>query len=184
MPENFVIENSVSTDRKPGGIGLAAAALSLMICFGAICLIGAVGALFFTRNPLVPHIPAIRIGLASFDLLLLAFLVWSACTVAGLFRLRSWARYSIMAIGAIDFVFFALLCAAMIAARFSSIVVGMGIHPTPGMPFSIGAIIDGLAVFYGLLALVGLWWLVYFSLRPVRLAFAAARGPHSASHTS
>lgn len=174
-------ENAINMEQKPGGIGLAAAALSLMICFGAICLIGAVGALFFTRNPLVPHIPAIRIGLALFDLLLLAFLVWSACTVAGLFRLRSWARYSMIVIGAIDFVFFALLCAAMIAARFSPFVVGMDIHPTPGMPFSIGAIVVGLAAFYGLLALVGLWWLVYFNLRSIKLAFATARESLSSS---
>jgi len=31
----------------------------------------------------------------------------------------------------------------------------------------------GMAAFYGLLSLIGAWWLVYFNLRPVGTAFAA-----------
>jgi hypothetical protein len=167
-------DTAINVDRRPGGISLAAAALSLLICFGAIGLIGSVAALFFTRNPLVPRIATVRITLASFDLLLLAFLVWCACTVAGLFRLRSWARYSMLVIGALDFLFFALLCGLMLLARRNPIIMSLDAHPSPAVPFPVGAIITGLALLYGLIALLGVWWLIYFNLRPVRLAFAAA----------
>jgi hypothetical protein len=160
--------------KRPGGVSVAAAVLSLLICFGAVCLVGSVAALFFTRNPLVPRVASVRIILASSDLLMLFFLAWCVLTVAGLFRLRSWARYSIIAIGALDFVFFALLCGTMLMARRNPIVIGMDAHPNPAIPFPLGAMILALAVIYGTIALVGLWWMVYFNLRPVRLTFAAA----------
>jgi hypothetical protein len=93
-------------------------------------------------------------------------------TVAGLFRLRTWARYSIIAIGTLDFIFFALLCGTMLMARRNPIVIGMDAHPNPAIPFPLGAMILALAVIYGVIALVGLWWMVYFNLRQVRLVFA------------
>jgi hypothetical protein len=37
----------------------------------------------------------------------------------------------------------------------------------------VGAIILALAGLYGIISLIGIWWLVYFNLRPVRAAFAA-----------
>jgi hypothetical protein len=168
-------DTATNVESKPGGISLAAAVLSLLICFGAVGLVGSIAVLFLTRNPLVPRIASVRIILASFDLLLLLFLAWCAWTVVGLFRLRLWARYSIIAIGAVDFVFFALLCATMLLARQNPIVIGMDAHPNPAMPFPLGAMILGLAVIYGAIAVIGLWWMVYFNLRPVRLAFAAAK---------
>jgi hypothetical protein len=168
-------DTATNVESRPGGINLAAGVLSLLICFGAIGLVGSIAALFLTRNPLVPRIAAVRIILASFDLLLLLFLAWCAWTVVGLFRLRSAARYSIIAIGALDFVFFALLCAMMLLARQNPIVIGMDAHPNPAMPFPLGMMLLGLAVIYGAIAVIGLWWIVYFNLRPVRLAFAAAK---------
>lgn len=166
------------TENKPGGISLAAAVLSLLICFGAVCLIGSVAALFFTRNPLVPHIAIVRIILASFDLALLLFLVCCACTVVGLFRLRSWARYSILAIGGIDFVVFAIFSIVMIRARYTPIIIGLDAHPNPAMPFPVGAMILALAAIYGAVALIGVWWLVYFNLRTVRQAFNDAKSDY------
>jgi hypothetical protein len=162
------------TEGRPGGIGMAAAVLSLLICFGAVCLIGAIGVLFL-HNPLVPRIAVVRIILASFDLIVLLFLVWSAATVVGLFRLRSWARPSIIAIGVIDFIVFAVFCGIMIRARFTPIVIGLDAHPNPAMPFPVGAMLLALAAIYGAVALIGLWWAVYFNLSPVRLAFNAAK---------
>jgi hypothetical protein len=160
-------------ENRPGGIGLAAAVLSLLICFGTVCLIGSIAALFLTRNPLVPHIASVRIFLSSFDLLLLLLLVWCAWTVVGLFGLRPWARYSMLIIGALDFLFFALLCALMLIARRNPIVANLDAHPSPMVPFPVGAIILALAGLYGIISLIGIWWLVYFNLRPVRAAFAA-----------
>lgn len=163
------------TDDRPGGVSLAAAVLSLLICFGAVCLLGAIGALFFTRNPLVPQIAIVRIILSSFDLLFLLLLVWCAWTVVGLFRMRSWARPSIIAIGVLDFLVFAIFSALLVRARYTPIILGMDAHPSPAMPFHFGPIMLALAAVYALVALIGLWWIVYFNLRDVRLAFDAAK---------
>jgi hypothetical protein len=163
------------SEHAPGGVSLAAAVLSLLVCFGAVCLIGSVAALFVTRHPLVPHFATARILFAGFDLLFLVVLVWCAWTVVGLFRLRSWARYSILVIGLLDFLFFALLCAGTIYVRFTPIVVSLDAHPSPAVPFPVGAILLSLALIYGAIALIGVWWLVYFNLRTVRLAFSGAK---------
>jgi hypothetical protein len=168
-------EAAPNVDIKPAGIGLAAAVLSLLICCGAVCLAGSIAALFLTRNPLVPRIATVRVILAGFDLLLLLFLLWCAWTVLGLFRLRSWARYSIIAIGALDFIVFALLGGTMFVARRSPVVIGMDAHPSPAMPFPLGSMILALAIIYAGIAIIGVWWVVYFNLRPVRLAFAQAQ---------
>jgi hypothetical protein len=163
------------TASRPAGVNLSAVVLSLLILFGALVLAGSVAALFFTRNPLVPRIASVRIVLSAFDLLLLLLLCWCAWTVAGLFRLRSWARYSMLVIGVLDFLVFAVFCATMLLARRNPIVVGMDAHPNPGMPIPLGIMILTLAIIYGGIALIGLWWVVYFSLPPVRNAFAAAK---------
>ena len=167
-------EITLKPDSRPPGVGIAAAVLSLLICFGAITLVGSIATLFLTRNPIVPRISSVRIIMAGFDLALLLFLVWCAWTVVGLFRMRSSARYSILAIGALDFLVFALFCATLLFARRSPIIIGMDAHPNPAMPFPLGALILALAIIYALFALIGLWWLVYFNLRTVRLAFRAA----------
>lgn len=175
------------TEHRPAGVNLAAVVLSLLICFGAVCLIGSIAALFLTRNPLVPRIATVRAILAGFDLLFLLFLAWCAWTVAGLFRLRSGARYSIIAIGVLDFLVFAAFSALMFVARRNPIVIGMDAHPSPAMPFPVGAILLAFALIYAGIALIGLWWVVYFNLGPVRMAFAAAvptlsgTPPHRAS---
>jgi|HubBroStandDraft_1064217.scaffolds.fasta_scaffold266845_2 hypothetical protein len=167
-------ESAPGIEIRPAGVNLAAAILSLLVLFGVLVLAGAVVALFLTRNPLIPRVASVRIILASFDLLVLIFLCWCACTVAGLFRLRSWARYSMIVIGALDFIVFSFFCAAMLLARRNPIVIGMDAHPSPAVPFPVGAVITAFAVLYGIIALVGLWWMVYFNLSPVRTAFAAA----------
>jgi hypothetical protein len=165
-------------ESMPGGVSFAAVLLSLLTGLGAICLIGSTSVLFITRNPVVPSIPTVRILVASFDLLLLLFLACCAWTVVGLFRLRAWARHSILMIGAADFLFFTLLCVLMLLARHNPIVAAMSAHPGSGTSFPAATILLGLAVFYGLLALIGAWWLVYFNLEPVKLAFKAANaGP-------
>ncbi|GGG92507.1 hypothetical protein [Silvibacterium dinghuense] len=165
-----------STQQRPAGVTLAAAVLSLMTLFGAVCLLSAVFALFLTRNPIVPRIAAVRAGIAGFDLVLLLFLLWCAWTIVGLFRLRPAARLSMLAIGAIDLVVFAAFAGLMLLARANPMVAGMDAHPNPAIPFPIGALLLLFALLYALFAFVGLWWLVYFNLRPVRVAFST---PHA-----
>jgi hypothetical protein len=167
-------ESAPDTELRPAGVNIAAAVLTLLTLFGALILVGAVAALFFQRNPIVPNIGTVRIILASFDLLLLLFLCCCAWTVVGLFRLRSWARTCMLLIGGLDFVVFGIFSTLMLIARRNPLVIGMDAHPTPAMPFPLGTVILVLAILYGAIALIGLWWMVYFNLPSVRAAFAAA----------
>jgi hypothetical protein len=162
--------------QKPGGVGVAAVVLGMMALFGLLCVAVSILTFFLKHDP-VPNIAVVRIIFAAFDLMLLVFVFWCLWTVVGLFRFKLWARYSIIVIGVLDFVFFALLSALMVFARNSPLIGGLDAHPNPGMPFSVGAMMLGLAAFYAALALIGVWWVVYFNLRQVRLAFASGPRP-------
>jgi hypothetical protein len=75
-------------------------------------------------------------------------------------------------LGSLDFIFFAVLMAGVLIGRVKS---GMAAMPIPGHPaLTLGDIMLLLAALYALMALIGLWWVVYFNLRAVRLAFADA----------
>ena len=159
-------------DERPGGIYLAAIVLALMAAFELLSIAFSVVTLFLARHALAPAIPAVRIGLAVVHLLMLAFVFWCFSTVVGLFRFRSWARYSMIAIGALDFLFFAALSAGLVWLYNNPMIAAISAHPNPSIPFSAGSLILGLSVFYVLLALVGVWWMVYFSMARIRLAFS------------
>lgn len=101
-------------------------------------------------------------------LLVSLFCGWTA---VDLFRMRVWARYSILILGGMEFLFCALMTAVMILVR-SAPLPASAATPTP---LNMHAMLVGLAVTYGLFSLIGAWWLVYFNLAPVRHAFADAR---------
>jgi hypothetical protein len=163
-------------NEKPGGIYVAAIVLSLMAAFGLISVAFSVVALFFTSHSIAPSIPTVRILLAVVQLLMLAVVFWCLWTVVGLFRFRRWARYSMIVIGILDFLFFALLSGALIWLHGNPFVAAMDARPNPSMPFSPGMLMLGLSAFYALLALIGVWWVVYFNLARVRLAFTPPPG--------
>ncbi len=160
-------------NEKPGGIYLAAIVLALMGAFGLLTIAFSVVTLFLTSHAIAPAIASVRILLAAAHLLLLAAVFWCFWTVAGLFRLRPWARYSVIILGVLDFLFFTALSAGLAWLHGNAFVTAMDARPTPGMPFSPGTLMMGLSAFYALLALVGVWWVVYFNLAGVKLAFRA-----------
>jgi hypothetical protein len=163
------------SNSKPGGIFAAAIVLALMAAFGLLSTVFSVATLFFTTHAIAPAIPSVRIWLAVAHLLMLAAVLWSFWTAVGLFRYRTWARYSIIVLGVLDFLFFAALSAGLAWLRRNPFIASMDAHPNPSIPFSPGTLMLGLSIFYGLLAIVGLWWVVYFNLGRVRLAFAESR---------
>jgi hypothetical protein len=166
----------VDENEKPGGVYIAAIVLALMGAFGLISLAFSVVTLFLTSHAIAPSIPTVRILLAAVHLLMLAAVFWCFWTAVGLFRFRRWARRSMIVIGILDFLFFASLSGGLIWLHGNPFVTAMDARPNPSMPFSPGALMLGLSAFYGLLALIGVWWVVYFSLARVRLAFAAPSG--------
>ncbi len=168
--------------RRPTGLIFAAIALGLftlsLLGSAAISIIG----IFFgtpsaaavaSGPPLPPHfITAALAGSAAFFLVLAA---WSIATIVGLLRLRNWARYSILIMGAL--IAFFGITSGLFIAFLPSIVAASDPQQAlpPGVMHGIIAII---ALFYIAIGAVGIWWLVYFNLRSVKSYFL----PYYASH--
>jgi hypothetical protein len=160
----------MSTVKRPAGVTLAAIVLALMSACGLLIAAASMAVFFLTRHPIVPNIPAVRITVICLDLLMLLLLLWSIWTVVGLFQLKPWARYSILALGALDLFFFGVQSVGLLMLRSRPdlpimVPVGSnGIHIT--------SVLLDAAIFDALIALIGFSWLVYFSLSRVRLAFS------------
>jgi len=162
----------MSTDetKRPAGVIVAAIALALMAAFGFLIAALSVAVLFLKRFAIVPKIPAVQITVICLDLLMLLLLLWAIWTVVGLFQLKPWARFSILALGALDLFFFGVQSVGLLMLRTRPdlpimIPVGSGtVHIT--------TVLLDAAVFDGVVALIGVWWLAYFSLAHVRMAFS------------
>ncbi len=156
----------------PAGVAVAAVVLGLMAFLGLLAAAAAAIALFVIRSPLIPRIPAVRMATAGMDALTLALVILAVCTIIGLFRLKVWARYSIAFLGLLDFLVFGIMTIGVLIARAKS---GMASLTLPNNPnFTLGDILLGVAVFYAVLALIGVWWMIYFNLTSVRAAFAGS----------
>lgn len=158
--------------RVPAGVVIAAVVLGLMAFVGLLLTALSLIAQFVIKSPLIPRIPAVRMVAAGLDALMLALVVLAVLTVIGLFRLRIWARYSVVLLGLLDFLVFGLMTAGVLIARLKS---GMAAMPIPNNPhLTLGDILLGLAASYAVLALIGLWWMIYFNAKAVRQRFADA----------
>lgn len=157
--------------RKPAGVIVAAVVLGLMTALALLGVIGELVATLIIHNPVMPTGPVgyhVRIILSVFDLIAICVLACCAWTVVGLFRMRNWARYSIVVLGVLTALLFgALSVIILLAWKFVPVPQG------PAGPH-LGAVIAGVSLFYAAIGLIGVWWVVYFNLRHVRQAFAAA----------
>jgi len=155
----------------PAGVAIAAVVLGLMAFLGLLAAAATAIALFVIKSPLIPHIPTVRMAAAGMDALTLALVILAVCTLIGLFRLKTWARYSIALLGLLDFLVFGIMTAGVLIARAKS---GMSTLALPNNPsITLGDVLLGVAVFYAILALIGVWWMIYFNLGSVRTAFAS-----------
>jgi hypothetical protein len=103
---------------------------------------------------------------------------WGILTAVGLFRMRRWARCSILVIGGVSAVF------GLLSLLFSLLMMLLPL-PAPGnmdpsqaqTAHAITGIAFGcVAFFYGVICAVGIFWLVYFNRQKVRDAFAGPAG--------
>jgi hypothetical protein len=164
-----MVDNEV---RTPAGAAVAAVVLGLMAFVGLLLSGFSAIMLFVTHSPLIPKIPMVRLAIAGMDALILALVILAACTITGLFRLRIWARYSIVLLGLLDFLVFGLMTLGVLIGRAKW---DMATLPLPNNPhLTIGDLMLWLAAFYAVLALIGVWWMIYFNLKRVRLVFAEA----------
>lgn len=160
------------TAKRPAGVIVAALVLALMSAVGLLVAGLSVAVLFSRHYPIIPNIPAVRITVICLNLLMLLVLLWSIWTVVGLFQLKPWARFSILALGTLDLFFFGVQSVGLLMLRSRPdlpimIPVGAGaIHVT--------AVLLDAAMIEAFIALIGFSWLVYFSLPRVRQAFHSA----------
>lgn len=154
----------------PAGVAIAAVVLGLMAFVALLIAAFSAFALFVAHSAIIPRIASVRIVAGGLDALILALVILAACTIVGLFRRRIWARYSITLLGLLDLIVFALMTAGVLIGRAKS---GMASMPIPNNPnITLGDILLWLAGFYAALALVGVWWIVYFNTGRVRALFA------------
>jgi hypothetical protein len=151
----------------------AAVVMGFMALLGILGISLALVVFLFMHNPV--NVPGFRVVVVLSNLLALGFFLFEGWTVVGLFRLRRWARGAAIVIGALVCFFSGGAGVGMLAVR--NLVPAMP-PPAPGEPASVLSslplIVEGIAAFYFLVALVGLWWAVYFSLPKVRAAFRGA----------
>jgi hypothetical protein len=157
--------------RRPAGVVAAAVVLgliALMGIFGGLVSMGV--SIFMQNNPAIPAVAGMRTVMVLTTGLMLCFFLFCGWTAVDLLRMRRWARYAVLVIGGLEFLFCALLSGMMILIRNTAPAMPQA-TPTPiGMP----AMFIAIGAFYGILSLIGAWWLVYFNLAPVRAAFAGA----------
>jgi hypothetical protein len=159
----------VDRTKRPAGVGVAAVVLALVAAVGLLVGVLLVALLFLKHYPIVPKIPTVRLFVVCFDLVMFLLVLWSIWTVVGLFQLKPWARFSILALGALDLCFFGVQSVGLIMLR-SRYDFSMTMPTGPGA-IHVSTVLLEIAAVDALLALIGVWWLVYFSLSHVRLAF-------------
>lgn len=153
----------------PAGVEFAAVVLGVMAFIGLVIAVCSSYALFVANTALIPRIPSVRHTAAALDALVLALVLLAAFTIVGLFRVQIWARYSMIFLGLLDFVVFALMTAGVLVGRAKWDLATL---PIPGhVTMTLGDILLALAAIYAALALIGIWWMAYFSTRRVRLLF-------------
>lgn len=162
--------------RRPVGVTVAAVILGLIAVLGLLGVAFSFIGMFLMHNPALHHAArhegaSAQAVVAGTDLVLSGILVFCLWTVVGLFRLRRWARYSVVVVGILIFILASAMSALMLVLRHF-----VSASPKATMSLAqlslISMVLVAFGAFYAVIALVGLWWAVYFNLKHVRRAFA------------
>lgn len=171
--------------KRPFGVVFAAVVLLL----GSLLQLLMAAAMAFTgvflpmqsassASPAAPMPPWMSTFMYAVGVFFLALAVWGIVTTVGLFRLRNWARYSVLVIGG------GIAVIGLISLLTSGLIFAVPMPLPPGTDPSQAdimhsvriAIVAVSALFYGLVCATGISWLIYFNLKRVRALFAAAAG--------
>jgi len=156
--------------RRPIGLILAAVALGLMTCQGFLSAGIAIFSALVIRPPETAQYPAITAVEIGIGVIMLLISGLCAFVVVGIFRLKGWARIGILILGGLLVLFSTPVAILFIAFAFTSFI---NTADTPGVsPAAMRFIFLGMGGVLMLVALVGIWWLVYFDLRRIRALFA------------
>ena len=154
------------TAKRPLGVTLAAVAA--ILGSGLFILMG-LGMLLtvFVPSP-QPALPLVKAVSVVMCFVLLGVAGWGITTSVGLFRMRGWSRWSI------------LTFSGLLAFMCGSSAVMITVIPFPVSPEVSAQVMDGIkiaiSVFYGVLALMGVFWLYYFNTARVRTQFGPGAG--------
>jgi hypothetical protein len=154
--------------KRPAGVIITAiVALLGSALFLLIAALEVVAVFFLSGRGAVPPEAKVGIygGMAMFSVLGL----WGIATGIGLFRLRNWARISVI----IFSVFLALGCLFGAPTMFF-------IPAPPNAPPNFSSIMKVVAAFYALLGLLGVFWIYYFSRAKTRTVFVGTEQVESA----
>lgn len=158
--------------KKPVGVILSAIVLSLV---GIFCLLmslvmafaGAIDnqKLAAAAMPMPHFVTFLMVGIAVFYF---AVATWMAITAYGILRLRRWARYSTLVIGAC-IAFFSLMSVFGVVVSYFAMP-----QQSNADPHILAVVLLAISLFELIFTAIGIWLLVYFIRRPIRELFDAA----------
>jgi hypothetical protein len=147
---------------RPAGVTVSAVFLILVSLVTA--LMGA-AMLFVNASvpPITPQPPFVQAIMVITAAVLFGCALWGVLTAVGLFRMRRWARISILVIGALLVIFcgLSLVMILLLPSFDPSLEAIEGAGRVMGMMIGI----------YLVPMLLGLWWLVYFNRAAVKAEF-------------
>ncbi len=154
--------------RRPAGVIVAGILLLLFGLFGLLLIGLQIAAMLLTHTASAAMVPHGELVLLIFDGFLFVLSVLSGWTGIALFRMRTWARYLTIVLAALGACFAGLTMMVCLLLRHTAL-------PVPNITAAMEQqIFVMLALVYGILMLIAVFWVVYFNLAPVRLAFAQA----------
>lgn len=154
--------------KRSAGIVFAAVVLLLLTLAGLLLTLLTTAAMFLNRYPIIPHTVGIQTMVGAANLLLFCFLAFCLWTVVGLFRLQPGAPIRMVLVGVATAAVSGLIGFEFLRLR-SLIPPGMLV---PGNDVQVASIVLLLAAAYFVAALIGVWWVVYFSIPSVRSRFS------------
>ena len=168
--------------RRPAGVTIAAVTVFIGC---ALTLLSAALMIFsFAVMPAMDSTPAFTRGAGLIlSIFMLGFAAWGIATGIHLLQLREWARISMI-------VFSGLLLVMAVPGLLMMLVIPLPTPPAsvlppgeamPPLAHLMTAVRIGMAIFYGLLALLGGWWIYFFNSRPIRELFRNPATPTPAS---
>lgn len=154
--------------RRPAGVIVAGILLLLFSLCGLLLIALQIAAMLLTHTASAAIVPHGELVLLIFDGFLFALSVLSIWTAIALFRMRTWARYITIVLAALGACLAGLTLMVCLLLRHTTLPIP---NMTPAMEPRIFII---LAIFYGILMLIAIYWVVYFNLAATRSAFASA----------
>lgn len=159
-----------------GLIALALLLFAALMGFGAYSLATHGSQTYPSANPATPAPPAMVVTaiVGVFAGLLVLLAIWAIVTLIGLVRLKNWARYSVLVIGGCMTAFGLIAaCGILLMAAMGDQFLATANNPPPQNvpPHLMQGILLTIGLFYGLMAAIGIAWLIYFNLKSVKFSF-------------